>query len=75
MEVNLTNLAVSGYGYVCHIGGNYAVKRHLQEAGFTLGAKIVVLKITPYKSTYLLDVGGRVGAFKKMAVSLITVIT
>lgn len=75
MEVNLSELKVSCYGYISHIGGNFFIKRHLQEAGFTLGTKVVVLKITPYKSTYLLDVGGQVRAYKKTPVSLITVIT
>jgi|GEM_PF-6152296 Fe2+ transport system protein FeoA len=73
MQENLKNLKSACVGYVTHIGGNYAIKRHMQNAGFRVGVKIVVLNVTPYTSNYLLDVGGRVKAIKKMAVSLITV--
>jgi Fe2+ transport system protein FeoA len=75
MEVNLSKLSVSSYGYVSHIGGSHIIKRYLQQAGFTLGTKVVVLHISPYKSTYLLDVGGRVQSYRKLPLSFIHVIT
>ena len=73
VETTLNNLKIAAVGYVSHINGSYVIKRHLQNAGFVLGTKIVVLNITPYTSTYLLDVGGKVQNYKKMAVSLVKV--
>ncbi|MDD4211041.1 MAG: hypothetical protein PHC46_01425 [Clostridia bacterium] len=72
-EISLNNLKIASVGYVSHIGGNFAIKNHLQNAGFRLGSKIVVLNITPYTSSYMLDVNGKVKTFRKMAVSLIRV--
>ena len=73
MQVNLTVLKPASVGYVSHIGGNHTIKKHMQTAGFYEGAKVVVLHISPYTGSYLLDVGGFVKTFKKMAVSLVEV--
>jgi Fe2+ transport system protein FeoA len=73
VEVNLNNLNRGAVGYVSHVGGNFQIKRHLQNAGFMPGAKIVVLNVTPYNSSYLIDIAGKVKNFKKMAVSLVKV--
>jgi len=67
----LSELNEGECGYVVRIQGNFAVKNALQTAGFLLGTKIVVLRISPYKNTLLLDVGGQIKSYKKSALNLI----
>lgn len=72
-NIPLHSLKVGGVGYVTHVMGNKGVKKAMQNAGFFAGSKIVVLNISPYKGNYLLDVNGRVMAFRKGAVCLVYV--
>jgi|LGOV01.1.fsa_nt_gb Fe2+ transport system protein FeoA len=73
MEVNLNTLNIGSVGYVTRVNGNHKIKSIMYNAGFRMGTKIVVLRVTPYTSNYLLDISGRVMSIKKGAISLIKV--
>lgn len=69
----LSNLKAGAVAYVSSVSGNSVIKKHMANAGFFKGSKVVVLNVSPYTSCFLLDVCGRVLALKKGAVSLINV--
>ena len=70
----LTNFNENETGFVVSISGPLHLKRRLLDLGFTQGAMVRVINISPLKNSFLLEIHGYIIALRQNAVKNIQMV-